>query len=124
MRELSRRDQGRAASGTRAEIAEGQLARGGLIQRPFGRVHQTLREQGDVETMLRRINIDRFLFTGKKIEEQSAEPGAVERSRDELIPRTMPAAPAAMREQNEHVRTLGQSERAAESGCSGLNDNF
>src|SRR5438105_8214648 len=74
LRQFSRGDECRAATGACAEITQRQLARGGLIQRPSARVHQPLREQADVETVLRCIGIDRFLFTSEKIEQQSGEP--------------------------------------------------
>ena len=123
-RKLSRCDQGRAGSRARAKIADGQLARGWLIERPFRGVDQPFGEQADVETVLRRIRIDRFLFTGEKIEEQSAKPGAIECPCHELIARTMAATPTAVREQNQRARAFGQGEGTGEHGRSGRNNDF
>src|SRR5439155_12055239 len=74
--------------------------------------------------MLARVEIDRFFFRREQIKKQSRESGFVERARDKLIPRTVPAAPTAMCEKNQRLLLIYKCQIAVEHRAAGRNPHF
>lgn len=113
-RQFRRRDEGSAATGARSEITDSQLARRGVLHCPMSGMDESLGEEADVEAMLRGLQIDCFFFACEQVEKQCRQTCLVQSARNGLIARAMPAAPAAMGEEDEHGGPIRQSQRAVE----------
>ena len=72
----------------------------------------------------RGAQINRLLFRREKIEKQCREAGVVERARDKLIPRAVPAAAAAVSEKHEGGRSIGNCQIALQGRASRCNVNL
>ena len=77
-------------------------------------MHQPVRKQADIKSELAGLHVHGFLFAREQIEQQGGESQIVQRARDELIARAMPAAAAAVREEDQSLRAVGHSEIATE----------
>jgi hypothetical protein len=70
-------------------------------------MHKALGEQTYVEAMLARVHVGRFFVRREQIKKQRGQFAIVQRARDKLIARTVPAAPAAMGEEDESNGAIG-----------------
>src|SRR5436190_7862735 len=123
-REFSRGDERGGAAGARSKVTKAQVLRSRLAHHPLGSVDEALGQQVDVESMLRSLNIERFLFGCEQIEKEVPESGLVQNSRDKLIARAMPAAAAAVHEEDQHRRTLRNCKTASQCGWARENADF
>src|SRR5207245_1827462 len=87
-------------------------------------VNEAFGEQRDIESVLTSVQIDCFLLRREQIKKQCCQSGIVQRVRDELIARTVTAATAAVREENEPGRILWNSQIPRENCTPGLNLYF
>src|SRR5437870_5588671 len=74
--------------------------------------------------MFSRVKIDRFFFRRKQIEQKRAESGIVQGARDKLIPRTMPAASATVREKHQRLRLIDNGQISIKRRATGRNTHF
>ena len=68
--------------------------------------------------------INRLLFRREKIEKQRRKASVVERARDKLIPRAVPAAAAAVSEKHKGGRSIGNCQIAIQSRAARCNVNL
>src|SRR4051794_27169921 len=87
------------------------------MNEPFG-------EQADIEPMLSRVEIDLFFFARKQIEKERCQPGLIQRLRNKLVPRAVPAAAASVDKKDKYRRGLRCGERTVEHRCSCWNTNL
>src|SRR5207237_2959090 len=84
----------------------------------------TFCKQADIEAMCSRIKVDRFLFRRQQIKKQSRKTPFVQRSRDKLISRTVPAAGAAVREKDKPLRLFDNRQISVERRAPRRNLDF
>ena len=104
--EVPLQDQRRGAACAGTEISDGQIARFFLLPDPLGSVHKALGQQTDVESEFTSVDVERFFLRRKQIKKYGSEVGLIECARDKLITRTVRAAPAAVRKQDERHRVF------------------
>ena len=75
---------------------------------------ESLGEQRDIETQVRRLQIDRLLSRGEKVDEQRGQLRLVEQACHQPIAGAMPAAAAPVSEQHDAPGALGQAQIALE----------
>jgi hypothetical protein len=71
--------------------------------------------------MLASIHVGSFFFRREQIKKQRCQPGLIQRSRNELIARTVPAAPAPVRKENKCNRILWSNQISGEHCAPSLN---
>jgi hypothetical protein len=84
-------------------------------------MNKALREQIDVEAEVARAKVDLLFLRGQQIEQQRANARRLKRTRDELIARAVPAAAAAVREEDDAARAGGQTQLSFQSNVPGWN---
>src|SRR5213076_1433211 len=114
----------RGSARTRSEISDSQIPRLLFFFCPSGRVNKPLGEQADIESKFGGAHIDQFLVRRKQIKQQRGQSGLVQRACDELIAWAVPAAAAAVREQNQRGCSINNCQVAIESRATGLNVHF
>src|SRR4051794_4105504 len=87
------------------------------MNKPFG-------EQADIEPVLSRVEVDLFFFRRKQIEKERCQPSVIQRLRNKLVPRAVPAAAASVDKKNEYRRGLRCGQRTGEHRRSCWNTNF
>jgi len=82
-------------------------------------------EQPDVETQMASVSILDFFVRRQKIEEQGSEARVAQEFRHRLVARALPAAPAAMRKEDESARIFGDLKIAGKRhfACGDLQHN-
>jgi hypothetical protein len=75
----------------------------------------------NIETKLGGVGINPFLVGCEQVEQERCHSSVVQCARDKLIPRAVPAAPAAVHEQNQCMRVFGQAESTGQSSPSSWN---
>src|SRR5205085_8755348 len=81
-------------------------------------------EQTDIETVLARVKIGRFFFRRQQIEQQGGKSRIIERARDKLIARAVPAATATVRKEHERLRLIDNRQIAVEHCAAGRDSHF
>src|SRR5664279_2983666 len=90
------------------------------IVRDFFRHHrEPPAQQTDIEPQMSAVSVLCFLMSCEKIEEQRRHSGVAQYLRDCLVARTAPAAPAAVRKQNQATRIFRNLEIAGECDFAG-----
>src|SRR6266480_2589851 len=74
--------------------------------------------------MLAAIKIDLFLLWREQIEQKRSQSGFVERARNELIPRTMPAAATAVNKKYQRRRLIDNRQISIKRRPAGGNADF
>src|SRR5690606_15279364 len=103
-------DERRRRAGARAEVPDRERGRLRVRAHPLRRPDQTPGEERDVEDLLAVVG----LRLREQVEEERADPGADQLRRNETVPRAEPAAPRAVREEDDAQRVLREGERAGE----------
>src|SRR5207253_9045811 len=104
--ELGSRDQRRAGSGARTEVADLQRAHFGPAPDPAAGVHQTLGKEPYVEAKMTRVKVDRFFFAGQQIEKQRRQSRVAQTACNELVARAVTAAARTVRKQHDTAALL------------------
>ena len=114
VRTFRRRNQGRAAAGACSKQADRQSTGVRLFREPVRSGDEAIGEHRDVESMLSRDLVQLFLLGREKIEEKSSKQSFPEHAGNEAISAAEPAATASVGEQDDPVRSVGNSERSLE----------
>src|SRR5439155_16472355 len=78
-------------------------------------------QKRNVESKLRRNDIDALFAFGQQVEEESAESGMLQHLGDSTIPRAVPATPASVRERDQTCCARWKAEVPVERDVGGLN---
>ncbi|MFD0396369.1 hypothetical protein ACFQ3Z_45895 [Streptomyces nogalater] len=97
--------QGGRGVGAGAEVADGESLGVGFLAQPGGGVQQP-GQQPDVEDI---VPVG-FFRVGEQVEQQGAEPGAVQSFGDEPVARAVPTAAAAVGEDHDSDGAVGHGE--------------
>jgi hypothetical protein len=64
-------------------------------------MNQTLSQQADVESVLRRAHVEQSLLGREQVEEQCRQSSIIQLTRDELIAPTVPTAAASVNKKHQ-----------------------
>src|SRR6185437_5326931 len=93
-----------SGASARSKESDGQRFRQFLMTEPVYRIHESTRQQLQVEAQLARSHIHGFLLRRQQIQKQRCEAGLAQCVRDESVAGTEAAGPASMREEDNAAR--------------------
>src|SRR5262249_53356919 len=111
----------RACAGS--EQANRERGRLRVRLRPIDSAAQAIREQRDVESKFRGDGVDTIFLLGEQVEQQRAEAAMLEDLGNDSIPRTVAAAAAAVRENDEATLVWRQAEVPIEGRIDQIESN-
>src|ERR671923_489091 len=105
-----------------AETARPQIGRGGVRLQGVDRGDEAFAEEGNVEAKLGRAHVDRFLVRSQEVHEEGRESAGLQVPRNGLVAPAVPAAAAAVGEDDDATCILGDDQVAVYL-CAGRADS-